>query len=925
MAAHTLLCVEPDEATLATIRGALEPHGFAITNITNGEEAVAWGRQNQPSLVIVSVEPRKVGYAICNKFKRSPELKDIPLILTSGEETPQQLEQHRKLKVKANEYLVKPFSLQELLDKVQEVYPLSGGTEDRVLGPSNIREGDADDDDILLSSDVLEEISIGDSDIVDDEGGADPAEVVVEAGDFEEESTQAVSPQSLEHVFDAETDAAFAAIAQQEDPGVGGNAPWEPGANAWRAEAGPQDLDEDEVEDALAKLSESETRSGDVPSGHDLFAATSLPTRAIGASGFDDRSAADEFGDASDGAHTMATPLPPPPERLGENVRETYAQPLTEGDTGEVAGLEFGNSPASASSSDTSNAASWESEVGTELDSEGPPAQPVNGHAWQGGSALTAAVTSGAAVSAAEVEALRQQLQAAQEIRDGLQAERNALQAERDGLRAERDGLQAERDKVQAEREQLSREIDEIKSRPQTPGSARDREILSLREVINKKERDLLDLRDQLDARERQILDHKDRIRENERSRRDLEDKNLGLEKALMDANERIDAITSDKQKGLEREKVLKARLDDAHAEIQKAHDEVESLKKRGLATEERLRSEMDRIRGELESRILEMEDAHRNEMASALEERANAEASLEQAHHAELYRLRTAHAGELEATQRKASEELSALDERLQGEILRMRKDHDKAVASLKEEHALPLAAEREAHQTALEAKERDHRNEILGLRRRHEEELTAADERRQKELEDAEIRTKVELEAAENRRRAELQARDEQHSAQVAEMDRRHFDEKTKAAERHRAEIDEAHARAARAEGDLAARTEELSEAHRRIAGLEADLDATRADLRDREVKLSQGNLRVSELELKTTQYEEQIMRSYQRLRSDDKVVEKAKRALAVALSLLEERGMAPAQGGGGEVEARESGESRAAEEPAPEGSAS
>jgi response regulator RpfG family c-di-GMP phosphodiesterase len=39
-------------------------------------------------MIIVSVEPRKVGYAVCNKLKRSSDLQHIPLILTSAEETP---------------------------------------------------------------------------------------------------------------------------------------------------------------------------------------------------------------------------------------------------------------------------------------------------------------------------------------------------------------------------------------------------------------------------------------------------------------------------------------------------------------------------------------------------------------------------------------------------------------------------------------------------------------------------------------------------------------------------------------------------------------------------------------------------------------------------------------------------------------------
>ena len=83
--------------------------------------------------------------------------------------------------------------------------------------------------------------------------------------------------------------------------------------------------------------------------------------------------------------------------------------------------------------------------------------------------------------------------------------------------------------------------------------------ILSLREIINRKEKDVLDLRDALDAKERQILDHKDRVREHERARRDLEEKMLGFEKNLVAANERVTALSHDKEKSIERERGLKA------------------------------------------------------------------------------------------------------------------------------------------------------------------------------------------------------------------------------------------------------------------------------------------------------------------------------------------------------------------------------
>jgi chromosome segregation ATPase len=126
--------------------------------------------------------------------------------------------------------------------------------------------------------------------------------------------------------------------------------------------------------------------------------------------------------------------------------------------------------------------------------------------------------------------------------------------------------------------------------------------------------------------------------------------------------------------------------------------------------------------------------------------------------------------------------------------------------------------------------------------------------------------------------------------------EIERRHLTEKTELSERHRSEYDQALGRAARAEGELVARVQEIEQAYRRLAGFEADLDASRGELGDREVRLAQTRDRIAELESKVADYEDQIVRAYQRLRADEKITEKARRALAVALALIDERASVP-----------------------------
>ncbi len=465
-------------------------------------------------------------------------------------------------------------------------------------------------------------------------------------------------------------------------------------------------------------------------------------------------------------------------------------------------------------------------------------------------------------------------------------------------LEARNAELEARIHSLESERQTLRKDVEEARERfTQSATFSKEREFLGLREIINKKEKDILDLRDALDAKERQMLDHKDKIRELDRSRRDLEESTIGFERNLVAANEKVAELAQDAQKSAEREKQLKARLDDAHGELRRSHEEIDGLKKRSVYDDQRSRAEVDRLRAEMESRLADLAETHRNEAARLTDEHAEALAGAEGARQSELARIEAAHRSEIDALQRRLADEQSEAAERLVAEVTRLRKENEKAIQSLRDEQQAQLAIERQTYEGLAEQKERDHRNEILGMRRRQEEEALAAEERRQRDIAEQEARRVSELEAAENRRRGELAARDEEHHGRVTEIERRHLTEKTELTERHRGEHDQALGRAARAEGELAARAQELEQAYRRLSGLEADVDAARAELGNRDVKLAQTRDRIAELEAKVADYEDQIVRAFQRIRSDDKTAEKTRRALAVALALLDERAATPA----------------------------
>jgi CheY-like chemotaxis protein len=814
MAERLLLCIEPDSATVEQIRGELSPYGFSIQSIPNGEDAIEWGRTNRPEFIILSVEPRKVGYAICNKLKRSPSLRDVPLILISAEETLATFEQHRKLKSRADEYLLKPLDPHDLLAKTEQLVGLGMRQKTDEM---DVQELDADADIVIADDEDIAIITSADEEadeLVEDERLAGLGGPI--AMPTEDTSEQRISPPDADaqveaaspfegEKFDPETQAAFAALEAGAPEGSPAGGDMVDLRNLWSDDDLPSALSWDQAVTTAVGKDEA------------------LPEDALRPD-LDVTHVSDP--DAFRTGETLG------PERIGSGA---YAAV----DSMEVEDID---SPPSLDELHFDE---------TTLGAGGRIGTPGLG-----------------------IPVVRD---------DGRTRELEARNAE----------LEARIQSLEGERQTLRRELEEARERfTQSATFSKEREFLGLREIINKKEKDILDLRDGMDAKEREILDHRDKVRELDRGRRDLEEKTLGFERSLVAANERVAELAQDREKSVEREKGLKARLDDAHEELRKSHEEVDALKKRLAQDETRMRSDIDRLRGEMESQVIELEEHQRAELAKLNEERALADASKDSAHQADLARIDAGHKAELELLQRRLLDEQATSGERLAAEVGKQRREHEKAIGSLRDEQSAQLASERQAYEALTEQKERDHRNEILGMGRRHEEELAAAEDRRQRDVSENEARRVSEQEAAENRRRTELQSRDEEQHTRITEIERRHLTEKTELSEKHRAEYDTALGRAARAEGELAARAQELEQSYRRLAGLEADLDAARAELGDRDVRLAQNRDRLGALDAKVSEYEDQIVRAYQRIRADEKTTEKTRRALSVALALMDER---------------------------------
>ena len=109
---------EPDirELVAFTLRFA----GHEVFATSNGEDALIQAGQIIPDLILMDVRmPKMTGYDACRAMKADASLKDIPIVFLSAKG--QDTEIQTGLDAGAEEYLLKPFAPDQLVERVKAI------------------------------------------------------------------------------------------------------------------------------------------------------------------------------------------------------------------------------------------------------------------------------------------------------------------------------------------------------------------------------------------------------------------------------------------------------------------------------------------------------------------------------------------------------------------------------------------------------------------------------------------------------------------------------------------------------------------------------------------------------------------------------------------------------------------------------------
>ncbi len=119
-----IIVVDPDKNFWKNVEKVVNTDICEVLFLETGQSLMGKLKEEDFDLIILNLElPDKNGFIFCNQIKKDSKLKDIPVIITSSEKSDTDFEQHKKLKVRAQEYLKKPVSLTKLKSVIKSFLP----------------------------------------------------------------------------------------------------------------------------------------------------------------------------------------------------------------------------------------------------------------------------------------------------------------------------------------------------------------------------------------------------------------------------------------------------------------------------------------------------------------------------------------------------------------------------------------------------------------------------------------------------------------------------------------------------------------------------------------------------------------------------------------------------------------------------------
>jgi len=115
-----ILIVDDEPDLVQTLRDRLEMNGYDIVTANNGKEGLEKAVQEKPNIILLDViMPVMDGLEMLEALRKHPECKDCAIIMLTARSQRQDIVRAKVCGIQ--DYVVKPFDLSELVEKIESI------------------------------------------------------------------------------------------------------------------------------------------------------------------------------------------------------------------------------------------------------------------------------------------------------------------------------------------------------------------------------------------------------------------------------------------------------------------------------------------------------------------------------------------------------------------------------------------------------------------------------------------------------------------------------------------------------------------------------------------------------------------------------------------------------------------------------------
>lgn len=123
----SVLIADDDPNIVRSLEFLMKRAGYEVRTARDGDAVLTAIEESAPDVILLDLMmPKRNGYDICNAIRSNPALAKVHVLMLTAKG--QEVERAKGLALGADDYITKPFSTREIVERVRQIMAQSGAT-----------------------------------------------------------------------------------------------------------------------------------------------------------------------------------------------------------------------------------------------------------------------------------------------------------------------------------------------------------------------------------------------------------------------------------------------------------------------------------------------------------------------------------------------------------------------------------------------------------------------------------------------------------------------------------------------------------------------------------------------------------------------------------------------------------------------------